>query len=96
MLQLMNETIQETQTGVIYNGFGPGQMAPTTGTVTYTDNNLNYYQPYAFYHSYPVYVCTDKTKKAIDILKHLQAKKRIKCDSVEKFIELVEEIAGLL
>lgn len=49
-----------------------------------------------YWQSYPVYVCTDKTKKAIDILKALQAEKQIECKSVPKFIELVEKIAGLL
>jgi hypothetical protein len=45
---------------------------------------------------HPVYVCTDKTKKAIDVLKALEASKLIKCQSVPKFIALVEQIAGLL
>ena len=52
--------------------------------------------PLYWYESYPVYVCTDKTKKAIEILKALQADKQIECKSVPKFIELVEKIAGLL
>jgi hypothetical protein len=53
-------------------------------------------QPYTYWNSYPIYVCTDKTAKAIQILKQLQADKLIECKSVPKFIELVEKIAGIL
>lgn len=56
------------------------------------------YWPYqtVYWGSYPVYVCTDKTKKAIEVLKALQADKILKCDSVSRFISLVDKIAGLL
>ena len=52
--------------------------------------------PYYQYFNYPVYVFGDKTKKAIEILKLLQNEKLIKCDSVPKFIELVDRISMLL
>lgn len=48
------------------------------------------------YQSYPIYVCTDKTKKAIEVLKALQAENLLECKSVSKFIELVEKISNLL
>lgn len=54
------------------------------------------WQPYTYHMHYPVYVCQDKTKKAIEILKALQADKTIEVKSVTKFIGLVEQIAGLL
>lgn len=53
-------------------------------------------QPYYVYQSYPVYVCTDKTKKAIDVLKALEADKAIRLTSVKSFIAMVEKIAGIL
>lgn len=46
--------------------------------------------------SYPIYVCTDKTAKAIEILKKLQADKVIDVKSVNRFIQLVEDIAAIL
>lgn len=49
-----------------------------------------------YWNSYPVYVCTDKTAKAIEILKSLQAEKLLDVKSVPRFIELVEKISGLL
>jgi hypothetical protein len=51
--------------------------------------------PYSYYNSWPVYVCTDKTKKAIDVLKALEAD-GLKVTSVTKFIALVEKIAAIL
>ena len=57
----------------------------------------SYYPPATIYwNSYPVYVCTDKTAKAIEILKKLQAEKQLEVKSVPRFIELVEMIAGIL
>jgi hypothetical protein len=62
---------------------------------TYFDS---YHWPYqtVYWNSYPVYVCTDKTKKAIEVLKALQAEKLLKCDSVPRFIALVEKSSNLL
>lgn len=99
MLQLTNGTICEqppvidvTMTGnaaQTYTGqFTIGNCVPSIG---YYD-----WQPYTFWNSYPVYVCTDKTKKAIEVLKALQADKVLTCNSVPRFIELVEKISGLL
>ncbi len=81
----------------------------TDGSLATTSNNLHITNctsdfpvfpynslPYTTWSGWPVYVTTDKTKKAIDILKTLQAEKMIKCDSVPRFIELVEKISGLL
>ncbi len=56
---------------------------------------LHYSQP-VYWNTYPVYVCSDKTAKAIEILKKLQAEKVIDVKSVPKFIELVEQISGIL
>lgn len=86
MLQLINNSIHETTPTVTVENcqFGYGDW---------------YYQPtktIAYWNSYPVYVCTDKTAKAIEILKTLQSEKLIECRSVPKFIELVEKIVGLL
>ena len=55
-----------------------------------------YCWPVLYWHSYPIYVCTDKTAKAIEILKELEKEKIIKVKDVPKFIELVEKIAGKL
>jgi len=49
-----------------------------------------------YWKSYPVYICTDKTKKAIEVLKALQAEKILKCESVPRFIALVEKISSIL
>ena len=52
--------------------------------------------PTIYWNSYPVYVTSDKTAKAIEILKALQDEKLIEVKSVPKFIALVEKIKGLL
>lgn len=49
-----------------------------------------------YWNSYPVYVCTDKTAKSIEILKKLQSEKVIEVKSVPQFIELVEAISAIL
>ena len=99
MLQLTNGSIVEMP---IPDGTYTGG---TTQTVTANNCFLTgnyYYWPYnsdtqtVYWNSYPVYVCSDKTKKAIEILKTLQAEKKIRCDSVPKFIELVDKIAAIL
>ncbi len=80
------ETGSVTTTGVVSNTIAGGISDNiTTGC----------YQTY-YWGNYPVYVCTDKTKKAIDIVKALEAAKHLKITSVPKFLALVEEIAGLL
>jgi hypothetical protein len=102
MLQLTNGSIVEspvvtaTLGNINTSGFFDGQ--PLGGSLG--ANNCIAYYPYPsqtiYWNSYPVYVCTDKTAKAIEILKCLEKNKKIKCDSVPKFIELVEQIAGIL
>lgn len=57
--------------------------------------NIPFY-PITYFNSYPVYICTDKTKKAIEILKILQNEKKIDCKSVNQFISLVEKISEIL
>ena len=100
MLQLTNGNIVEfTIPDVTYTG--------GTGTFLNADNCSVPFEvgKYEFWpnatqtihwNSYPVYVCSDKTKKAIEILKALQAEKQIECKSVPRFIELVEKIASIL
>jgi hypothetical protein len=68
-----------------------------TGDVITSDQlGTTYAYPIAAWNGYPVYIRTDKTKKAIDILKALEADKTLKVASVPKFIALVEKIADLL
>lgn len=98
MLQIQESgSIYESLTQTLTTG---GIGSPTDYTVPATTTGLSncvQYWPYqTYWGSYPVYVCTDKTKKAIEILKALQAEKLIKCDSVPRFIALVEKISGLL
>ncbi len=85
LYELSDGSITQTMTTACY----PNDQTTGTGSI------LNCYTP-IYWNSYPVYVCTDKTKKAIDILKALQAEKMIKCDSVPRFIGLVEKISNLL
>lgn len=92
MLQVMNGTISETLTTT-------GGYVPTSTTGQNTFNCIDYYTyPYqtVYWNSYPVYICTDKTKKAIEVLKALQSEKLLDCKSVPRFIELVEKISNLL
>ena len=60
------------------------------------DNHLFGGYHTVYWNSYPVYVCSDKTAKAIEILKKLQAEKVVDVKSVPRFIELVEEIGKIL
>jgi len=98
MLQLTNGSIVEMPLGEVTTSnncsFTTGGFVPTTTTVPFPD--YTYYACNTIWNSYPVYVCSDKTKKAIEILKALQAEKQIECKSVPKFIELVEKISNLL
>ena len=77
MLQLTNGVIVEdlpdmpkTLTGV--NCVQTGGYVPVTATTVYPEWASN---TTLWWSNYPVYVCTDKTKKAIEILKALQADK---------------------
>lgn len=94
MLNAVNGAITETLTvsnasAVTTGSIGIGGNATTTNCVDYS-------QPFTYWNSWPVYVCTDKTAKAIQILKMLQAEDIIDVKSVPKFIGLVEKIAKTL
>jgi len=89
--------LQVTETGIYESG-----TMTTTGNTSNVVTQFNYwwpdgtaYQP-LYWNSYPIYVCTDKTAKAIAVLKALEADGVTKITSVSKFIALVEKIAGLL
>jgi hypothetical protein len=100
MLQLSAEAIREVPQNetVEITAFGNMAQTYTSGTAIVGSVAFDYssWQPYTYWGPYPVYVCTDKTKKAIEVLKALQAEKLLKCDSVPRFIQLVDKIAGLL
>jgi hypothetical protein len=70
-------------------------MTVTNGIGQYVDLSSSG-SSYCWWNNYPVYVYLDKTKKAIDILKALEADKTLKVTSVSRFIALVEKISGLL
>jgi hypothetical protein len=89
MLQLTTDGIVESIGGVCadYDPLGSrtdgwGGLPATTQTVCW--------------NSCPVYVYTDKTAKAIELLKKLQTEKWIDVKSVPQFIQLVEQISGIL
>lgn len=95
MLQQLNDAIVEASIFPRVIDFTP------TTTTNAMASQYFYPDPWPtsstiYWQSYPVYVCTDKTKKAIEILKTLQADKLLECKSVGRFIELVEKIAALL
>ena len=100
MLQLTNGAIKEYDKADVYHANTVTAMnaggSLTNGTLTASSYQTFPSTQTIWWGNYPVYVCHDKTKKAIEILKALQADKQIECKSVPKFIELVEKIAGLL
>lgn len=99
MLKFSDGSIYETMTGTIAvtDLTNSGQYKNTVGSVVPLAQTAYEWTTYpSIWNGYPVYVCQDKTKKAIEILKALQADKQLECKSVNKFIELVEKIAGLL
>lgn len=112
MLELIGGSIRETltannaiqdahaaiQSAYATNQAGMQYMGSLTNDGSYLTGGLwNGCSPYqTVWQSYPVYICTDKTKKAIDILKQLQDDKVLEVRSVNKFIDLVEKIANLL
>src|SRR5678815_1583938 len=101
MLQVINHAIQEVSTELTTTIGGEdwnNHNGSVTGPASLGWYPTGDYWPYqtVYWNSYPVYVCTDKTKKAIEVLKALQADKLLKCDSVPRFIELVEKISNLL
>jgi hypothetical protein len=89
MLQEVNGCIQE------FPSTATTAVLTTTNT-GYVPSSTVEYASSCWWGNYPVYVCLDKTKKAIDILKALEADKTLKVTSVPRFIALVEKISGLL
>jgi hypothetical protein len=100
MLQLLDGAIRETTNTAAFidtTVFGNSSQTLTVGGTTgLTVGSVQYWPYTTYWNSYPVYICTDKTAKAIEVLKALQSEKLLKCDSVPRFIQLVEKIAGLL
>jgi len=99
MLEFTNGTITESvsnnmmvQSGAAGGSLSSGYIQGSGGLST----SGCYWNYPIYWQSYPVYACSDKTKKAIEVLKALQAEKLLKCDSVPRFIELVEKISNLL
>lgn len=80
---------QQASLGNLCSGLGSSESYTIGGA-------YNCYPLQTHWYSYPVYACTDKTAKAIEILKALQADKIMEVKSVNKFIELVEKISGIL
>lgn len=106
MLQLIDGSIREIPHFTVTSGSTSGSTGgpPSCGTFTipgafgddYATTVTTPYVSSTFWMSYPIYVCTDKTAKAIEILKKLQADKVIDVKSVNRFIQLVEDIAAIL
>lgn len=99
MLQLTNGAIQEVTPTTIswsHGSTGGGSLSSSSGVVSGYCIDHQFYPHQTYWHSYPVYICSDKTKKAIEVLKALQAEKILKCESVPRFIELVETISNIL
>ena len=66
------------------------------GTLTVSDYDALNWQLFNGYSSWPVYITTDKTAKAIEVLKILQREKLLDLKSVPMFIKTVEQIAKAL
>jgi hypothetical protein len=105
MLQLANGSVVEeapsmaagtlTGGGLIANMDGINNNGATFSFFPDCPAQVQYiYQ--TVWQGYPVYVCHDKTAKAIQVLKQLEEDRILKVNSVKKFIELVEKIAGIL
>jgi hypothetical protein len=103
MLQ-MNDAqtaLVETTSSVVANAMTTTPTFTTTNGLTngWAQNTGGILNPTVWYNvpwsNYAVYVCTDKTKKAIEVLKALEAD-GLKVQSVPKFIKLVEKIAEIL
>lgn len=102
MLQQIDSVIRElphasvTVAGATFDCLNTA--VPLSNAGYWPQDGTGYWPPQQtiYWNTWPVYVCTDKTKKAIQVLKALQADKLIKCDSVPKFIALVEKISSIL
>jgi hypothetical protein len=99
MLQQLENGIYEQNNIAVTMTYTAQFPDSVTGGIQNTTNypliNIGYYQPYTWWHTYPVYVCSDKTKKAIEVLQAMEAD-GFKVTSVPKFIKLVEKIAAIL
>ena len=97
MLQHIDNAIVETTLTTTANtAQWDGLTSGGSGAGGYSSPNLNCWPQTTYYwNSYPVYICTDKTRKAIEVLKALE-EDGLKVQSVPKFIKLVEKIAGIL
>ena len=77
-----------------------GTLVDVNGTTTVSSGisagSCYYETTPVFYNSWPVYITTDKTAKAIEILKLLQREKLLDLKSVPTFIKVVEQIAKAL
>lgn len=98
MLEMIDGAIRESAVAMTAMNAMQASLTQTSGCDNYTSRRLqaNAWPYQTYWHSYPVYICTDKTAKAIEVLKALQAEKILRCDSVPRFIALVEKISGLL
>lgn len=80
---------------------GGNGIPPTT-----TNNSFDFYgsgsgsyflgAPYVWVNSFPVYICSDKTRKAIEVVKVMHTEKQMAAMSASKFMELVEKISAIL
>lgn len=86
--------------GAIYEATPTNVGATTYGGAMQAGNCIDYGQytaPYYQWGGYPVFVCHNKTKKAIEVLKCLQREKLVKkIEDVDGFIEMVDKIAAIL
>lgn len=103
------ESMGTASTNFLFSGeMANGGLTETIGTITTTsptDNGSGYWingifhaYPYqqVAWNNFPIYICTDKTAKAIEILKMLEKEKLIELKSVSKFISYVEKIVATL
>ncbi len=97
MLQEINGTIVEQGSLTMTAGLqgGPGSLNSCAGGTNWL-GGWPYNNSQIYWQSYPLYITTDKTAKAIEILKTLQADKFLEVKSVPRFIELVEKISAIL
>jgi hypothetical protein len=103
MLQLIDGTVREDFPGAqanlaaqCYSDTTAGGLAGTVAGNFYVGDPYVVPQVVQYWNTYPIYVCTDKTKKAIEILKALESNKIVELKSVKRFIDLVEQIANIL
>ncbi len=91
MLTLSDGSLHEGNTSATFSIGGQNMIGDYYGHPLMGQYITTYH-----WNSYPCYITTDKTAKAIEIIKALQSDKIIDVKSVNKFIELVERIVNLL